>query len=279
MNFLLGMMMFPCVRMQNWLKSLALFPFAFEQRLGNLLFLCSHVSLSLQSFGISTMTLGHSRMCRVLALAFKEEARDHEILHRTWYAWMQMRARSILVEHIDAQGGSCCTAGLACLYQLRPWLKKFVPRLKDFCESSNQLVYVPARNGTKASVVLASIFSQAPVSVVTAKDDDPYVARWMSRKVLKSQMRGQSRTCPSGFNSRCRAHRRAKACQWFQSFLDCFWPMKQRVRLSFWGVYGSSHIMMSSQSPKLGATRRMVNSSLSSAKKAHEMRILVSTWV
>ena len=124
----------------------------------------SQVFLDFNSFAsirasCSCPLMDFSSVRQVCLLAFREEARDHQLLTGAWHAWITSRAQSSVEQFVVAGGGSLrdraecvvckfvaahsgtvTTNQLSDLYMECPWLKRAVGSLKEFCEVSERLV-------------------------------------------------------------------------------------------------------------------------------------------
>ena len=166
------------------------------------------------------------RVRQVLLLAVREETRDHDRLWSAWCAWARSptRAELLMMKFAAARGGVVSTLQLAELYEENPWLMGVIGRLRDFCDKSERLVYFPRGQQTRARVCLKGVplGTELASAMADTELEEPYLARWMSRKVLNMQMRRESRTYPRGFTSRTSSSRRTRATNWLQSFLEVF---------------------------------------------------------
>ena len=95
----------------------------------------------------------------ILLAAVKEESRDVELLSAVWHSWAKgpAKAETVLTNFLAAQGGTAATEELAALYRERPWLLGAIPNLRNFCEESERLKYLPRSGITKARIALTDI--------------------------------------------------------------------------------------------------------------------------
>ena len=132
-------------------------------------------------------------------------------------------AEQVLSDFVVAKGGTVATIELVELYHSEPWLADAVGRLCSFCSRSAKLVY-QARTALRPAFLAVADTVAMPTACVLEEEEEEYQPRWMSRKVLKAQVRRQLRPWPKGFNPRRRTDRRAKALDWLQGFLEVFSP-------------------------------------------------------
>ena len=172
------------------------------------------------------MAMECARYRQVMISRFQEETLDDDLLHSAWYSWTRDRAESAIAEFLLTRDGNVSTLELALLYEQRPWLVKTVGSLRTFCEQSTRLLYQPRAGQHTARVTLTGYVQVVPITLC---DDDVevYHPRWMSRKVLNTQLRscwvsGVWRRPPMRFDPCRRVERRRKAKAWMQDFLNVF---------------------------------------------------------
>jgi hypothetical protein len=160
---------------------------------------------------------------RVLRLSFRQEARDHSLLHSAWYSLMVSSAEKALEDFVSSQGGAVPVSELAPLFKQRPWLSKAIgSSVRNICMESPRLEYLPRHGRVRAMLLLAPLSATAEADAIEGGGVVVYRPGGMSRSVLKTQLRQQPRPWPAGFNPRRRADRRAQAREWLQDFLEVF---------------------------------------------------------
>ena len=151
----------------------------------------------------------------------------------SWYP--RAKAATVLACFLQRSGGNAEVRSLKSLYDKHPDLKSALGFLGAFCHNHPSFAYHRASKDTPATVSLYGGVSSPLRCEVEAKlplhheaeafaDVEVYEPRWMSRKVLKSQLRRQQRQPPLGFNPRRRSERRNRQREWLHDFLQCFSP-------------------------------------------------------
>ena len=134
----------------------------------------------------------------IMLAALREESHDVALLSDVFRCWAHgpSRAEQILMNFLAKQGGAASSPQLAALYMERPWMRGTIACLRDFCEKSDALQYLPRSPGTTARIALATM--PAPFVACMPEDEccEIYTPHFLSRRNLNARCEGCLGACP-----------------------------------------------------------------------------------